>query len=60
MHDVNERSPDTAIIVVSAYDLDHLDELDLGTAAVLPKADLGRFDEVLASVMANGGSASSS
>jgi DNA-binding NarL/FixJ family response regulator len=60
VHDVKERSPGTAIIVVSAYDLDHLDELALGTAAVLPKADLARFDEVLASVTANGGSTSTS
>ena len=60
VHDVNERSPGTAIIVVSAYDLDHLDELALGTAALLPKADLVRFDEVLAEVMANRGSAPSS
>ena len=50
--DVQERSPDTAIIVVSAYDVDHLDELVSRVAAVLPKTDLVRFDEVLKSVMA--------
>src|SRR3954447_4079797 len=54
VHDVKDRSPHTAIIVVSAYDVDHLDQLELGAAAVLPKADLVRFDEVLASVIANG------
>jgi two-component system chemotaxis response regulator CheY len=57
--DVQERSPDTAIIVVSAYGLDHLDELALHVAAVLPKTDLVRFDEVLAEVMAERGTASS-
>ena len=60
IHDVQERSPDTAIIVVSAYDVDHLDELELGVAAVLPKTDLVRFDEVLAEVMAEQGTTSSS
>ena len=56
MKDVQERSPDTKIIVVSAYGMDHLDELELGAAAVLPKTDLMRFDEVLALVMAERGS----
>ena len=60
MKDVRERSPDTAIIVVSAYGMDHLDEIDLGAAAVLPKTDLVRFDEVLAEVMAQRGTTSSS
>jgi two-component system chemotaxis response regulator CheY len=58
MRDVQERSPDTAIIVVSAYDVDHLDELELGAAAVLPKADLVRFDDVLAAVMREKGTTS--
>ena len=57
MHDVKERSPNTAIIVVSAYGLGHLDEVELGAAAVLPKTDLVRFDEVLAEVMAERGPA---
>jgi DNA-binding NarL/FixJ family response regulator len=57
--DVQERSPDTVIIVVSAYDMGHLDELSLGVAAVLPKTDLVRFDEVLAEVMAERGTTSS-
>ena len=56
--DVQERSPDTAIIVVSAYDVDHLDELALGVAAVLPKTDLVRFEAVLAEVMAERGTTS--
>lgn len=60
IHDVQERSPATAIIVVSAYDVEHLDEIELGAAAVLPKTDLVRFDEVLAEVMADRGSASPS
>jgi two-component system chemotaxis response regulator CheY len=58
--DVQERSPDTAIIVVSAYGLDHLDDLSLRVAAVLPKTDLVRFDEVLSEVMAEKGTTSSS
>ena len=58
--DVQERSPDTAIIVVSAYDVDHLDDLSSRVAAVLPKTDLVRFDEVLKEVMANRGTTSSS
>jgi hypothetical protein len=45
--------------VVSAYGMDHLDEIELGTAAVLPKTDLVRFDEVLAEVTAERGTASS-
>jgi DNA-binding NarL/FixJ family response regulator len=57
--DVQERSPDTAIIVVSAYDVDHLDELSTRVAAVLPKTDLVRFDEVLSEVMAGRGTTSS-
>jgi two-component system nitrogen regulation response regulator GlnG len=52
VHDVMERSPDTSIIVVSAYDVLHLDEFELGGAAILPKADLVRFDQVVADVMA--------
>jgi two-component system chemotaxis response regulator CheY len=60
VHDVQERSPDTSIIVVSAYDTDHLYELELGSAAVLPKADLVRFDQVLADVMAGKGTSSPS
>lgn len=59
VNDVQERSPDTAIIVVSAYDVTHLDDLALSVAAVLPKTDLVRFDEVLAEVMAERGTASS-
>jgi two-component system chemotaxis response regulator CheY len=59
MKDVRERSPDTKIIVVSAYGMDHLDELALGAAAVLPKTDLIRFDEVLTEVMAERGTTSS-
>jgi DNA-binding NarL/FixJ family response regulator len=55
IRDVSERTPDTRIIVISAYDVDHLDETELGVAAVLPKTDLVRFDEVLASVMAERG-----
>lgn len=55
VHDVGERSPQTSIVVVSAYDVDHLDELELGGAAILPKADLARFDEVVAEVMADKG-----
>jgi two-component system chemotaxis response regulator CheY len=51
IRDVRDRSPDTAIIVVSAYDVDHLDGEALGAAAVLPKTDLVRFDEVLTSVL---------
>ena len=58
--DVQERSPDTAIIVVSAYDVDHLDELVSRVAAVLPKTDLVRFDEVLKEVMAERDKTSSS
>jgi two-component SAPR family response regulator len=57
--DVQERSPDTVIIVVSAYDVDHLDELSTRVAAVLPKTDLVRFDEVLSEVMAGRGTTSS-
>jgi two-component system, chemotaxis family, chemotaxis protein CheY len=53
IHDVRERSPQTSIIVVSAYGVEHLDEIELGAAAVLPKTDLVRFDEVLAEVMAD-------
>lgn len=60
IRDVQERSPGTAIIVVSAYDVDHLDDLSLGAAAVLPKTDLVRFDQVLATVMADRGSSSPS
>lgn len=59
VHDVQERSPDTAIIVVSAYDVEHLDDLALGVAAVLPKTDLMNFDKVLAEVMAERGTTSS-
>jgi two-component SAPR family response regulator len=55
IRDVNERTPSTRIIVISAYDVDHLDELELGVAAVLPKAELVRFDEVVAAVMAEQG-----
>jgi two-component system chemotaxis response regulator CheY len=55
IRDVNERTPATRIIVISAYDVDHLDELELGVAAVLPKTDLVRFDEVVAAVMAETG-----
>jgi two-component system chemotaxis response regulator CheY len=55
IRDVNERTPATRIIVISAYDVDHLDELELGVAAVLPKTDLVRFDEVVAAVMAEKG-----
>jgi two-component system chemotaxis response regulator CheY len=55
IRDVRERTPNTEIIVISAYDLDHLDEQALGVAAVLPKADLVRFDEVLSRVMAQRG-----
>src|SRR3954463_2915780 len=51
IRDVGERSPQTAIIVVSAYDVDHLDRLELGTAAVLPKTDLIEFDRVLHEVL---------
>ena len=58
--DVQERSPDTAIIVVSAYGVDHLDEVAMQVAAVLPKTDLVRFDEVLSGVMAERGTTSSS
>jgi two-component system chemotaxis response regulator CheY len=57
--DVQERSADTAIIVVSAYDVDHLDEIEMRVAAVLPKTDLVRFDEVLSGVMAERGTTSS-
>jgi DNA-binding NarL/FixJ family response regulator len=57
--DVQERSVDTAIIVVSAYDVDHLDEIEMRVAAVLPKTDLVRFDEVLSGVMAERGTTSS-
>jgi two-component system chemotaxis response regulator CheY len=55
IRDVNERTPATRIIVISAYDVDHLDQLELGVAAVLPKTDLVRFDEVVAAVMAERG-----
>jgi len=55
-----KRSPDTAIIVVSAYDVDHLDRLQLGTAAVLPKTDLVEFDRLLAEVVAAKGTDSHS
>ncbi|MEY2461776.1 MAG: two-component system, chemotaxis family, chemotaxis protein CheY [Acidimicrobiaceae bacterium] len=58
--DVQERSADTAIIVVSAYAVDHLDEIAMSVAAVLPKTDLVRFDEVLSGVMAERGTTSSS
>jgi two-component system chemotaxis response regulator CheY len=57
VRDVNERCPKTAVIVVSAFDVDHLERLDIGEAVILPKTDLVRFDEVLAEV-ANRGSAS--
>ncbi len=57
LHDVADRSPDTAIIVVSAYDVDHLEDLKI-PAAVLPKTDLVRFDEVLASVLSGRGTSS--
>jgi DNA-binding NarL/FixJ family response regulator len=57
VRDVNERCPDTAVIVVSAFDVDHLERIDIGEAVILPKTDLVRFDEVLAEV-ANKGSAS--
>jgi two-component system chemotaxis response regulator CheY len=60
INDVQERSADTAIIVVSAYGVDHLDELSTRVAAVLPKTDLVRFDEVLSEVMAERGTTSSS
>lgn len=52
MRDVEERSPDTVIILVSAYDMQHLDVVDLRAAAVMQKTDLVRFDQVLADVMA--------
>lgn len=55
MRDLRERSPDTSIIVVSAYDMTHLDTLDLRAAAVMPKTDLVHFDEVLTDVMASRG-----
>jgi DNA-binding NarL/FixJ family response regulator len=60
VRDVQERSPDTAIIVVSAFDVDHLDELSSRVAAVLPKTDLVRFDEVLNEVMTKRDTTSSS
>ena len=60
VRDVQERSPDTAIIVVSAFDVDHLDELSSRVAAVLPKTDLVRFDEVLTEVMTKRDTTSSS
>ena len=59
VNDVMERSPDTAIIVVSAYGMDHLDDMAITVAAVLPKTDLVRFDEVLTAVMAERGTTSS-
>jgi len=52
VRDVSERSPHTAVIVVSAFDVGHLDSLDLGVAAVLPKTDLVHFEQVLSNVMA--------
>jgi two-component system chemotaxis response regulator CheY len=55
IRDVRERTPDTEIIVISAYEVDHLDEVSLDVAAVLPKTDLVRFDEILARVMAERG-----
>jgi DNA-binding NarL/FixJ family response regulator len=58
--DVLERSPDTAIIVVSAFDVGQLDGLGLRVAAVLPKADLVRFDQVLAEIMVERGMTSTS
>lgn len=60
IRDVQERTPDTRVIVVSAYDVSHFDEDDLGVAAVLPKTDLVRFDQVLAEVMAAQGTATDS
>ena len=55
MRDLRERSPQTSIIIVSAYDMTHLDALDLRDAVTLPKTDLVRFDEVLTDVMASRG-----
>jgi two-component system chemotaxis response regulator CheY len=60
MRDVQERSPDTKIIVVSAYGMEHLVDIDLGAAAVMEKTDLVRFDLVLAEVMAQRGTTSAS
>jgi DNA-binding NarL/FixJ family response regulator len=59
MRDLRERSPGTSVIVVSAYDMTHLDAVDLRAAATLPKTDLVRFDEVLTDVMAGRGPTSS-
>ena len=55
IRDVSERTPDTCVIVVSAYDVDHLDTVQLEGAAVLSKTDLVRFDEVLAQALAERG-----
>ena len=55
VRDVNERTPNTAVIVVSAYDIDHLERSDFGVATILPKTDLVRFDQVLADVLAEKG-----
>ncbi|HEV3226595.1 MAG TPA: response regulator [Acidimicrobiales bacterium] len=59
IRDVRERTPQTEIIVVSSYDVDHLDETELDVAAVMSKSDLVRFDEVLSAVMTERGPASS-
>ena len=56
IRDVQERTPETRVIVVSAYDVSHFDEDELGVAAILPKTDLVRFDQVLTQVMAEHGS----
>jgi YesN/AraC family two-component response regulator len=53
VRDVRERSPETKVIVISAFDLEHLDRAEMDVDAVLPKSDLVRFDEVLAGVMAS-------
>ena len=55
IRDVRERTPKTEIIVISAYDIDDLDEDELDVAAVLAKTDLVRFDEILSSVMTDRG-----
>jgi len=52
LRDVRMRSPATAVIVVSAYDMSGVDVRAFG-AATLAKSDLAMFDDVLAGLKAS-------
>ena len=52
LRDVRMRSPATAVVVVSSFDLSGVDVSAMG-AVTLPKADLAKFDQVLADLRAS-------